>query len=57
LNQLIHLRVEQRLAIACLDRFHLRRARGTELILNRDGVGRPMDPDPEIIGLLAEDQV
>ena len=57
LNQLIHLRTEQRLPIARLDRFRLRRGRCTEPILNRDRVGRPMDGKPEIIDLAAEDQV
>jgi len=52
-DQLIHLCTQEGLPIARLNRFHLRRARRTEPILNRDGVGRPMDGNPEIIHLAA----
>ncbi len=55
LDQLIHLRAQQRLPIARLDRFHLRRGRRTVPILHRDLVGRPMDRDPQIIDLAAQD--
>ena len=57
LDQLIDLRIQQRLTVAGLNRFELGRSRGTIPILNRDRIRRSMDRQPQIIDLPADDEI
>jgi hypothetical protein len=51
LDQLIHLRAQQRLAIARLNGFHLSRARCAEPILDCQSLRTAMNRKPQIVRL------
>ena len=56
LNQLLHLVIEQMLAIAGLNGFDLIRCAEIP-VLNHNGIGGPMHREPEIVRCPAEDQI